>query len=64
MTDLPAKGDAITFRKTIRVNTSIPAREEITLSFIDTASKFGHGRFQTAGEKAKYMGPTKKTASE
>jgi len=49
----------ITFRKTIRPNTSIRAREEITLSFIDTASNFGHGRFQSAQEKAKFMGPTK-----
>jgi len=53
------KKRVITFRKTMRPNTSIAAREEITLSFIDTASKFGHGRFQTAAEKAKYMGPTK-----
>ena len=53
------KKRVITFRKTLRPNTSIPAREEITLSFIDTASKFGHGRFQTAKEKSKYMGPTK-----
>jgi len=55
------KKRVITFRKTIRPNTKIAAREEITLSFIDTASKFGHGRFQSAAEKAKYMGPTKKS---
>lgn len=57
------KKRVITFRKTMRPNTSIPAREEITLNFIDTASKFGHGRFQSAAEKAKYMGPTKKSSS-
>jgi len=56
------KKRVITFRKTMRPNTSIAAREEITLSFIDTASKFGHGRFQTAAEKAKYMGPTKNSS--
>jgi len=53
------KKRVITFRKTIRPNTSIAAREEITLSFIDTASKFGHGRFQSEAEKAKYLGPLK-----
>ena len=36
------------------------ALEKITLKFIDTASKFGHGRFQTAADKAAFMGPTKK----
>lgn len=56
------KKRVITFRKTIRPNTTIAAREEITLSFIDTASKFGHGRFQSAKEKAKFMGPTKKSS--
>jgi large subunit ribosomal protein L3e len=34
--------------------------EPIELSFIDTSSKFGHGRFQTAAEKKKFMGPVKK----
>jgi hypothetical protein len=29
------------------------------LKFIDTASKFGHGRFQTSEEKAKIMGRVK-----
>jgi large subunit ribosomal protein L3e len=53
------KKRVITFRKNLRPNTTIAAREEITLSFIDTASKFGHGRFQSAAEKAKFMGPTK-----
>ena len=27
------------------------------LKFIDTASKIGHGRFQTAAEKDKTLGP-------
>jgi len=30
--------------------------EKITLKFIDTASKHGHGRFQTPDEKAKFYG--------
>ena len=34
--------------------------EKISLKFIDTASKFGHGRFQTAQDKAAFMGPLKK----
>lgn len=36
------------------------AKEEITLKFIDTASKHGTGHFQTIKEKKKFMGPTKK----
>ena len=35
-------------------------REEVTLKFIDTSSKFGHGRFQSAKEKAQFMGKLKK----
>jgi large subunit ribosomal protein L3e len=34
--------------------------EDIKLKFIDTSSKFGHGRFQTAQDKAVFMGPLKK----
>merc|ERR1719232_1303675 len=32
----------------------------INPKFIDTTSKFGHGRFQTHAEKAAFMGPLKK----
>jgi large subunit ribosomal protein L3e len=32
------------------------ATEKIELKFIDTSSKFGHGRFQTCEEKAKFFG--------
>jgi large subunit ribosomal protein L3e len=35
--------------------------EKIELKFIDTSSKFGHGRFQTPADKAQFMGPTKKS---
>uniref|UniRef100_A0A674NN38 Ribosomal protein L3 like n=1 Tax=Takifugu rubripes TaxID=31033 RepID=A0A674NN38_TAKRU len=42
------------------VHTSRKARETIELKFIDTTSKFGHGRFQTAQEKRAFMGPLKK----
>jgi large subunit ribosomal protein L3e len=34
--------------------------EKINLKFIDTASKFGHGRFQTAADKLSFMGPLKR----
>lgn len=50
----------ITIRKTLHQRTSKAAKEEIKLSFIDTSSKFGHGRHQTAEEKAKFYGPRKK----
>jgi len=49
----------ITMRKTLVMQTSRTSKEEITLKFIDTSSKFGHGRFQTAEEKKKFLGPTK-----
>ena len=40
--------------------TGLAFQEAITLKFIDTSSKFGHGRFQTADEKSKFMGLLKK----
>jgi large subunit ribosomal protein L3e len=43
----------ITLRQTLWVQTKRDAVEEIKLKFIDTSSKFGHGRFQTSDEKAK-----------
>jgi large subunit ribosomal protein L3e len=42
------KKRVITMRKTCLPQTSRAATEEINLKFIDTSSKFGHGRFQTA----------------
>eukprot|EP00284_Hemiselmis_tepida_P016916 CAMPEP_0174929806 /NCGR_PEP_ID=MMETSP1355-20121228/28783_1 /TAXON_ID=464990 /ORGANISM="Hemiselmis tepida, Strain CCMP443" /LENGTH=401 /DNA_ID=CAMNT_0016176047 /DNA_START=24 /DNA_END=1229 /DNA_ORIENTATION=+ len=54
------KKRVITIRKSLLNQTSRNALEEITLKFIDTSSKFGHGRFQTAEEKAKFMGLLKK----
>jgi large subunit ribosomal protein L3e len=52
----------ITLRRTLLAQTSRNALEEIKLKFIDTASKFGHGRFQTAEEKLKTYGRTKTVA--
>merc|ERR1712196_597440 len=49
----------ITMRKTLVDQSSRKAQEEINHKFIDTSSKFGHGRFQTADEKKKFMGPMK-----
>lgn len=49
----------ITLRKTLVRQTKKVATEKITLKFIDTSSKFGHGRFQTSEEKAKTLGRLK-----
>jgi len=35
--------------------TSRRALEKVELKFIDTSSKFGHGRFQTREEKHQFM---------
>ena len=50
------KKRCITLRQSIFPQTSRSATEEIKLKFIDTSSKFGHGRFQTEEEKAKFYG--------
>jgi large subunit ribosomal protein L3e len=50
----------ITLRKSLVPGTKRTALEEITLKFIDTSSKFGHGRFQTKKEKDRFIGPLKK----
>ncbi|XP_015795945.1 60S ribosomal protein L3 [Tetranychus urticae] len=54
------KKRVITLRKSLLVHTKRAALEEIKLKFIDTSSKFGHGRFQTHAEKKAFMGPLKK----
>jgi large subunit ribosomal protein L3e len=55
------KTRVVTLRKSLLAQTSRRAQEQVTLKFIDTSSKFGHGRFQTAEEKAKFFGIVKKT---
>ncbi|KAF6768140.1 hypothetical protein AHF37_10062 [Paragonimus kellicotti] len=50
----------ITLRKTILAQVNRRSKEKIALKFIDTSSKFGHGRFQTRAEKKAVMGPLKK----
>lgn len=54
------KKRVITLRKALHVPTTRSALEKINLKFIDTSSKFGHGRFQTTEEKTAFMGPMKK----
>jgi large subunit ribosomal protein L3e len=54
------KKRVVTLRKSCVPQTSRSAVEKIELGFIDTTSKFGHGRFQTAKEKAAFMGKRKK----
>jgi large subunit ribosomal protein L3e len=56
------KKRVMTLRKQLKRNPSRSAQEQITLKFIDTSSKLGHGRFQTSAEKDKFMGPRKKSA--
>jgi large subunit ribosomal protein L3e len=46
--------------QSLLVHTKRAALEKINLKFIDTSSKFGHGRFQTPADKAAFMGPLKK----
>jgi len=50
----------ITLRKTLMGQTKRFASEKIALKWIDTSSKFGHGRFQTRAEKKSFMGKLKK----
>ena len=50
----------ITLRKSLMVQTKRFASEKINLKWIDTSSKFGHGRFQTRAEKKGFMGKLKK----
>jgi len=54
------KKRVITLRKSLIIQTSRNAQEKIALKFIDTSSKLGHGRFQTAAEKKQFNGALKK----
>jgi len=58
------KKRVITLRKSLYRVTSRNAQEEIQLKFIDTSSKFGHGRFQTSTEKKEFFGPTKHSGGQ
>jgi len=52
---LGPKKRIITLRKSVVPVISRSAQEKIDLKFIDTSSKFGHGRFQTKDEKEKFL---------
>merc|ERR1712049_51413 len=54
------KKRVLTLRKSLLTHTKRKALEQIKLKFIDTSSKFGHGRFQTPVDKMAFMGPLKK----
>ena len=54
------KKRVLTLRKSLNPKTTKDALEPVQLKFIDTASKIGHGRFQTLQEKEKFFGPLKK----
>jgi large subunit ribosomal protein L3e len=58
-----SKKRVITLRKSLIPQTNPRAMEKIELKFIDTSSKFGHGRFQTKQEKDDFFGPLKNSAS-
>jgi len=58
------KKRVVTLRQSLLNQTKRDALEEICLKFIDTSSKLGHGRFQTAEEKAKFFGRTKKSYAQ
>jgi len=53
------KKRVLTLRQSLVPQTSKNAEEVIDLKFIDTSSKFGHGRFQTKAEKDAFFGPSK-----
>ena len=50
----------VTIRKSLLNHTKRSALEKVQLKFIDTSSKFGHGRFQTSDEKNTFFGTRKK----
>jgi len=50
------KKRTLVLRQPLAHKTGTKFNESINLKFIDTSSKMGHGRFQTAEEKAKFFG--------
>lgn len=58
------KKRVLTLRKSLFPQVSRRATEKVSLKFIDTSSKFGHGRFQTGKEKKDFLGPLKKDKDE
>merc|ERR1711937_932613 len=58
------KKRVLTLRKSLTTLTAKRFTEKVSLKFIDTSSKFGHGCFQTPADKAAFMGPLKKDKKE
>jgi len=58
------KKRVLTLRKSLLTHTKKRYIEKVSLKFIDTSSKFGHGRFQTPQDKAAFLGPLKKDRKE
>jgi len=59
-----AKKRVLTLRKSLFPQVSRRATEKVSLKFIDTSSKFGHGRFQTDDEKKGFLGTLKRDAEK
>jgi len=57
---LGTKKRPIILRKSLAPPSYHKKLEPIDITFIDTSSKFGHGRFQTSAEKRKFYGPSKR----
>lgn len=53
----------VTLRQSLLNQVKRSALEEITLKFIDTSSKMGHGRFQTYQEKDKFFGRKERSST-
>ncbi|KAM0678203.1 60S ribosomal protein L3 [Binucleata daphniae] len=58
------KKRVVTLRKSLFTKFTSKNTEDINIKFIDTSSKFGHGRFQTPEEKQAFYGATKKKVTE
>jgi len=61
---LESKKDLLLWEKLYWIKPRRVQRKKINLKFIDTSSKFGHGRFQTEDEKNNFMGTRKKDLVE
>jgi len=59
---LGPKRRMVTLRRPLLTLTRKCFTEKVTLKFIDTSTKQGHGRFQTSADKLALMGPLKKHA--
>ena len=58
------KKRSLVLRKCMHPRTTRTQLEPVHIKFIDTSSKLGHGRFQTAAEKEKYYISSRKVAEK